>query len=394
MLAVGAQNAQDKTPHNSVVERKPGQTIDYFPLGVVEDANILHGDSTRFERLIGDLHTRGFDSMFMVNNFAERDVPLLDVTDQYRFNMYMMPAGDWNKHWWPASVPNNLPAARSAAQPVVDAWSDHPSLKGYILKDEPHRFHVPKLQLMARTLREIDPDTPLMAPLVGLDRVEPIYSAVGLDAMVIDAYPFGHDNPPCNTRMAGLGYPHLDFVSYIRTVSRKRSAETPLWVILQTHAFDNNNLSLRQPQPSEVRMQQWLALGEGATGVFWFIYSTQQSWTGLVENDELFDEVTMQTYRLLPLRKLFLDLKKTNDRFTVTGQQNPYISTLSSHDGQRLFTLAVNRDCQKAQQLTINARRLQGALRDVETEQLYPLGEPITFQPGDGKLFELLVPNT
>ncbi|MCG8351947.1 MAG: beta-galactosidase [Chloroflexales bacterium] len=391
MLGFGAQNTPNNAPRNTATtaKSKAAQSIDYFPIGVIEDANIVRGDNSDFERTIQNLQARGFDSMFMVNNFAERDASLLNLTDQYDFNMYMMPAGDWNQTWWPASIPKNLPAARNAAQPVVRAWSGHPSLKGYVLKDEPYRAHIPKLQLMARTLRELDPATPLLASLVGLDRVEPIYTAVGLDVMAIDAYPFGRNNPPCDTRMTGLGYHHIDFVPYIRAVSQKRPAGAPLWTILQTHAFSNSNFSLRQPRPSEVRMQQWLALGEGATGVFWFVYSTQQSWIGLEDNNDLLDEVTMQTYRLRPLRKLLLKLQKTDDRFTVAGQKKPYISTLSSRDGQRMFALAVNRDCQQAQQLTINARHLQGVLRDVETEQLYSLGEAITFQPGDGKLLEL-----
>ena len=245
-------------------------------------------------------------------------------------------------------------------------------------------------------MRQLDPDTPLMATLVGLNRVGPIYTAVGFDVMVIDVYPFGLNNPPCDMRMTGFGYKTIDFVAYIRAVSRDRSPDTPLWIILQTHSLDNNRFSLRQPSPSEVRMQQWLALGEGATGIFWFIYSTQQSWIGLVDNPELFDEVTTQNRRLLRLRELFLKLEKTDYRFTVAGEHDPYISTLTSRDDdgddddQRLFALAVNRDCQHEQQLTINAPDPSGTLRDVETGRLYPSGEAMPFLPGDGRLFELL----
>jgi hypothetical protein len=329
-------------------------SVNYFPVGVIEDGNILRSNTKRFEPILQNLTARGFDSVLTVNNFSRRDAPLLDVADQYRFNMYMMPAGDWNKTWWRASIPNDLPTARSAAQPVVDNWRGHPSLKGYVLKDEPSLVHVPKLQTIASTLRQLDPGTPLLAPLVSLDRVEPIHAAVGFDVMLIDVYPFGRNNPPCDMRLTGFGYQQTDFVSYIRAVTRNRSPETPLWIILQTHALKNNRFSLRQPLPSELRMQQWLALGEGATGIFWFIYSTQQSWIGLADAPELFGEVTAQNRRLLPLRELFLEMEKTDDQFGVSGAYDPYISTLiirddddDNDDDQRLFALAVNRDCQQ-----------------------------------------------
>ncbi|MCG8351818.1 MAG: hypothetical protein MI924_28960, partial [Chloroflexales bacterium] len=185
VFGFAAREVSHHLTHTALAEYDPDLDLDYFPVGVVEDSNILRGNTKRFERMLQDLEMRGLDSVFMVNNFSKRDAPLLDVADSYHFNMYMMPAGDWNKTWWPSSIPNEPAAARDAARPVVDAWRGHPSLKGYVLKDEPYLSHIPKLQTMASTMRELDPDTPLMATLVGLNRVGPIYTAVGFDVMVI-----------------------------------------------------------------------------------------------------------------------------------------------------------------------------------------------------------------
>ena len=52
--------------------------------------------------------------------------------------------------------------------------------------------------------------------------------------------------------------------------------------------------------------------------------------------------------------------------------------------------VVVNRDCLQAQALTIQSSRLVGRLKDLETAAIYQLGEPISFPPGDGKLFELI----
>jgi hypothetical protein len=139
-----------------------------------------------------------------------------------------------------------------------------------------------------------------------------------------------------------------------------------------------------------VRAQQWLAIGEGATGIFWFVYSSQQGWTGLVDNPILYPEVTQLAQRVGPLRSLLLGLHKVEDKFTITGNKNPYISTLANKDDQKLYVVAVNRDCENPQMLSISSSTRTGYLRDLESSQIYRMGEPIAFQPGDGRIFELV----
>lgn len=359
----------------------------FFPLGVFEDGNMIGGNTAKFETMLKDLRAHGLDTVLFVNNTVARDEPLLGVADRLGFNVFMMPNGDLNETWWPDQVPATIATARSIAKLIVTAWGKHPSLKGYIVIDEPFLDATQKVALMTQALREADPKRPVLINLIGLNRVGPIFAAAKPDVMQIDVYPAAKDNPPCDFTMNGFAYPQHDFVSYIRTVTATRPITAPLWIILQTHSFDAGIHSLRTPLPSEVRMQQWLALGEGATGIYWFVYSTQQSWIGLADNKPLYDEVAALARRVSPLRGLLLGLHRIDNRFTVAGNNTPYLSTLTDASDTKSYAVIVNKDCQKAQNLTIRSTTVGGRLRDLESGRIYALGQTIPFQPGDGRIF-------
>ncbi len=367
---------------------QPSASAQPFYLGVLEDGNLVNGNPDVFRALLADLQSRGLDTVLFTNNDSERDTPLLTVSDELNFSVLMIPTADLNRSWWPEEVPATLETAMVVADPIVNRWKPHPSLKGYLTKDEPGLHELEKVRLINEAFRNLDPSRPAIPILIGVDRVGPIFNAVHPDILLIDVYPVGAQNAACDLAMSGFGYPNLDVVDYIRAVIQAKPASVPLWVILQTHSFLDQ---LREPRVSEVREQHWLAIGEGAKSIFWFIYSSQQGWKGLRDNPELYAEVTALTQRTLPLRDLLLDLQKSPDLFTITGtgRYEPYVSTLNSVD-HRHFLVAVNRDCLKAQDLTISSPSLKGQLKDLETSARYDLGVPIRFPPGDGKLFELI----
>jgi hypothetical protein len=351
---------------------------------------MIGANAGKFEAMIKDLAARGLDSVMINNSFANLDAPLLDTSDNLDFSVFVLPGGDLSDDWWPFEVPANAETARRVAEPIVQQFAPHPSFKGYIVKDEPGLHELSKVALITQAFQELDPGRPATPILIGVDRAGPIFNAAQPDVMLIDVYPVGSDNPLCDFTMTGFGYGNLDFVGYIRQVTQNKPAHIPLWIILQTHRFGDGGLySLREPVPAEVRAQQWLAIGEGATGIFWFIYGSQQGWTGLVDNPALYPEVTQLAQRVGPLRSLLLGLQKVEDRFTITGAENPYVSTLASKDGQKFYVVAVNRDCEATQMLSISSSMLNGRLRDVESSQIYEMEEPILFRPGDGRIFEL-----
>lgn len=365
--------------------------VDSFPLGVFEDANILGGDTSAFKAMGKDLLSRGFDSVFFANNALDRDSPFFDVADQLDLGIFYAPTWEFDRDWWPSQVPATTGRARVAISPVVNRLRSHRSLKGYSVVDEPTLSQERKLSLVTQAFRDLDPSRPAMPTLVGIDRVGAIVESISPDVLLIDVYPVGRDNATGDFRMTGFGYPDLDFVSYVRLVTRNKPKDVPLWMVLQAHDYrDGGKFGLRKPKPAEVRAENWLAIGEGATGIFWFIYSSQPSWTGLKDNQPLFGEVSSLARRLSALRGTLLNARRGDATFTTSANGMSYVSTLTSLDGSRLYAVVVNRDCERGQKLLIDAPGFQGQLKDLETSNVYPLGTAVQFAPGDGKVFELI----
>ncbi|MCL4368646.1 MAG: carbohydrate binding domain-containing protein [Actinobacteria bacterium] len=381
------------TPATTPVPPPPtGSGAAGFPLGVFEDGNMTYGVSADFEAMINDLKSHALDAVLFTNNSAQRDEPMLSVSDRLGFNVYFAPHYELDRNWWPANVAATIDNARSAIYPLVDLVNGHASVKGYNVADEPTNDQQDKVALAVQAFRERDPGGAIAPILIGINRAEPIFDAAKPSPMLIDVYPVGYANPACDFTMTGFGYTDQDFSSYVRTITRNKPADTPLWIILQIHNFGTDPLySLRQPTVPEVRAQNWMAIGEGATGIFWFIYSSEQGWTGLKDNPTLFQEVSSLASRVAPLRSTLLGLHRTGDQFTVSGGPNPYVSTLTNKDGTKTYAVVVNKgSCGSDQSLSVSSVGLQGQLRDLETNRVYALGAPITFRPGDGKIFELV----
>lgn len=370
-----------------------GRTVaDAFPLGVFEDGNLI-GDAATFAASIDDLRAHHLDSIWFVNTRAADADAFLSVADARRFGVYWY-ALELGETWWPGDVPATIERAREVVHPLVDgmAGDDHPSLKGYNLADEPRLEQAEKLALAVRAFRERDPSRPAMPVLIGVDRAERLLPVVAPDVMVIDVYPVAGGSAPCAFTMDGFGYPGLDVVDYVRRVTSTKPAATPFWVILQTHRFGAGTepWSLREPTVAEVRAQHWLAIGEGATGIFWFVYGSQQGWTGLRDNPALYAEVADLAARTTPLRATLIGLRRSPDRFAVAGDADAHVSTLASPDGRRLYAVVVNRSCADTAGPAVVSAGLVGRLRDAETGAVYEQGEAIALRPGDGRLLELI----
>ncbi|MCC7372909.1 MAG: carbohydrate binding domain-containing protein [Chloroflexi bacterium] len=362
-----------------------------FPLGLFEDANMTEGLNTKFQTLINDAKAKGLDSVLFNNNYVDRDEPMLSLSDSQNFNVYFAPHRELNSGWFYGSAPSTIEAARALAYPIVDRIKAHPSLRGYNLVDEPGVEHQDKLTLMVRAFKERDATRPSLPVLIGLNRGDTLFSAAQPGVFLADVYPMGNANAPCNYTMTGFGYTQEDFSSYIRRLTANKPAGTPLWVILQTHKHSEGpSYALRVPTAPELRAQQWMAVGEGATGIFWFVYSTQQDWTGLKDSPALFTEVGNLANRLGPLRTTLVDTDRVANIFTVTGPNSPYVSTLKSNDGRRTFAVVVNKGtCSGSAGLAVSSG-IGGTLKDLETGAVFAQGAQITFAAGDGKVFELI----
>ena len=214
--------------------------------------------------------------------------------------------------------------------------------------------------------------------------------------------------------MRGFGYNNLDYVDYIRRFTRFKTPEQPLWVLLQTHKTDWPNYKLREPSAAELRAMNWLALGEGASGFFYFHWTSAQTWRGLADNPDLLAEVGHFSRRVRALETLLLSWHKTDDAFFVAdtsrnddSDQFAYTSTLSTAQvvppegeltaqAQRedMYVLLVNRDVTNTRTFTLEMLPTLGTpdtveLLNAESGALQTLSDPITLAPGDAALFQV-----
>src|SRR5690606_2577706 len=122
--------------------------------------------------------------------------------------------------------------------------------------------------------------------------------------------------------MKGFGYTQFNMSSYIRQMTRNKPANDPLYVVLQTHNVGDGSWGmsqLRVPTIPEIRGQHWIAIGEGAEGIFWFIYSSQQGWTGLKDSPTLMAEISSLAQRTNPLKPVLLNANRNaSDLFTAS----------------------------------------------------------------------------
>jgi hypothetical protein len=380
------------TPTSSLPTPTPGGSpTQRFPLGLFEDGNMIFGDTPAFTTLLNDILSHNLDSVFFGNNSTARDEPLLTQADQRGVGVVFAPHHELYDSWYVDGVSATLAKAHEILDPLVDRLRPHPSLLAYNLADEPSLDDQEKLRLAVQAVQERDPNHPSAPVLIAINTADQLFATARPGIFAADIYPIGADNPPCDFTMRGFGYSTEDFSSYIRRITAGKPVSTPLWVILQTHRFGPGGMySLRTPSVPEVRAQHWMAIGEGATGIFWFIYGTQQDWTGLADNPTLFNEVGDLAARTKPLRTTLLNARRIPDAFTVSGGPAPYISTLEGNDGRRYAVVVNKGSCSANQQLSISGPGQSGSLRDISTGEVVALGAPTMFRPGDGRIFELI----
>jgi hypothetical protein len=329
----------------------------------------------------------------IVNGRVDNCNHILSAGNDKNFDIYLNPNGTLEDTWWPSSVSATYANALAAAQSVVNAWGGYNCLKMYYTTDEPSLDRLTKLDLLTQAFRELDPSRQAAPILIGTDRVGPHLNASEPAVLMIDVYPCAWGSSIGDFTMNGYGYPNLDFVSYTRTVVEEQPAPVSTWFILQSHSFGSGgSFSLRQPELEEMRRMFWTAIGEGAKGIFWFIYSTSsdpsQAWLGLKDSQraEDYTEVGDLAGRILPLRSLLLETQKAPDECFVSG--GGYVSTLMSHSGDHFYAVVVNEDCVNSQALTLSSGRFN-RIRDLETGTEVSLDTPIVYRPGDGKIYEL-----
>jgi hypothetical protein len=342
--------------------------------GVFEDSGMVGGPS-EFDAMITDLRLHHLESVMFTNGFLRYELPLADVSDARNFPVYsswMM--GELNEQWWNLAETPDIGTARQVIGPMVDKLKVHPSIRGYNLLDDATPDRNELMRLAVQVFRERDPNHPASPMLVPRDVGRQVFDYVQPDAFLTYDYPIGPNATPCAW---GAG-----FIDDLRYTTATKPSSVPLWLVLQTHqkAWGPAATTLRAPSAEEVRLQNWIAVGEGARGIWWFIYSSQQGWIGLRDQPLLYAEVGDLAQRTMALPQL------TKEADQIFGGPD-YVSTMTDSNGAR-YAIAANMSC-AARDVKLTSS-LSGHLLDVESGETFAFGQPIPFRGGDGRIFEVV----
>lgn len=356
--------------------------------GIEADQGFFSGSST-FRSLIQTWKSRGLDSVLAMNN-----VPDLSVSDAEGFNVIAAPLYDLYRQWFYYEQYNNgaplcggnvsIDCARQIIGPIVDGIKSHPSVGGYYTLDDAHPSLNQRIQLATQVFKEHDTVKPNSPGLIQQGTGEGVFAAAQPNVFTTYDYPAKNGYAPCDFYADSVSQ---DWVQRTRETIQQKPLSTPLWEILQTHGSSTGYL--RTPTVEEVRLQNWLALGEDAKGIYWFSWFTEAFWTGLADNPTLLNEVTNLAGRVNKLRPYLSTIRKVSDKFQVSGSGKAYASTLQDLSTGAFYVIAANQEC-SAQNLSLSSLYYNAQLRDLESGAVYNLGAPIPFDGGDGHLYQVV----
>jgi hypothetical protein len=282
----------------------------------------------------------------------------------------------------------------------------HNGLMGYYIADEP-KWDVntsPEKAKRWRTLmqimREIDPNNPVTWCNIGLGSRTNYVTDIKPHQLLIDVYPkyYGSEgNGDLRETFNVNGWEMTWYIEQYQNLLESYDCQT--WVIGQAHRFMTQ---LEQPTAEEIRSQIWLSLAKGVKGLFFFIYEEGAEWEGLYET-QLINQYNMlsQIYGQLDDHlEILLKLEKTDALdISVTGGGNRFhggnaeVGTFNG--GFDKYFIVANRNCESAYSGTYNDITIDSTtdpgrqFTDIVTGQIYTMGDTITFDLGDGKIFKI-----
>lgn len=372
-------------------EQSIAASNDIFPLGFFEDGSITNSP-TAMQQLITFSRTNNLDSVLFTNNKVATQMPMLNVSDQQNFNVYFAPMDELQTQWFGSTMSATLANAQSVITPLVNQMKTHPSIKGYNLRDDITLPMSEKLRLAVQVFDTLDSTRSASAVF---------RPSTSNDAKVLDIaksrsaityyYPAKNSLAACEWGFSSDI--SNDLTQTYRDINRYKVMDTdPTYAVLQTHKTITGHPSqmLRVPTLEELSLQNWIVLGEGSKGIFWFIYSSSQGWIGVKDSPALaskISEISARTKQLIPV---LTNLQKTENYFRLAGTGNKYISTLVDNKTGKYYLIIANGSCGITQDLTVSSITFQGSLKDVESGQTFNLNTPISVPAGDGRLLEVI----
>jgi hypothetical protein len=361
-----------------------------FLYGAFEDGN-LRATLSKFAELVAELVAAGMNAVAFTNNLILNH-DYLDAADEAGISVVgaqMTPLNAWIKD---DDIPATIENARSVVYPIAPYLSSHPSLMAYNMFDDAIDSYNLKLLLTKQAYAEIDPNHPAIPMLVMQRQALQVSQYVEPD-IFISYYNYLHpQTPECDMFDAPLNKFYWNKVDEsLQWFAQERRGFVQA-LVLQSHSTltspnDTTPTHLREPTPLEIMLLVWIALGLEFCWLFWFLWSTSQTWRGLPDQPENFAAAKAMAVKFFALAPTLENAERIPDRFRVSGSSH-FISTFRSLDGSHLYCV-VARCSPTSGTVTVLSDWYDGTLRDLLTGDTYDLGDPIPFGGGDGRMFVL-----
>ncbi len=398
--ADGTELTGEVTVHRAdpLAKREYRVLKEFFPLGVFYDGNHMHRREV-FRAECEDIAAHGLNTISFVNTWLGRD--RLGTPDGGNWAMEEMKRAGL-KAVWPiqhhnAFMESNAPVselpARKAFAPIVAEARKYDALAAYYLWDEPGNHLAHRLRVASRVVEDLDPRRPPTACLIGTDRIKNVGRAMEAPIMCIDPYAVSYGSELGDFRMSGFGYRTLDMGDYIDLAVDAARPGANLWVIVQTHNFQTQ---LRQPTPAEVRAMSWISLARGAKGLIWFVYHTDQGWTGLVDADRKptprYQAAAEVARTVAPMADTLLALERADTPAARVASERAEVRTFRHGRTGRRFLICVNRDVTRKRPIHLKGIVNARSARDLARGRSLPIraGQlTVTLPPGGGAVLAL-----
>ncbi len=164
-------------------------------------------------------------------------------------------------------------------------FREHPALMGYYVMDEPSNsgHTIAQLREMNKIIEDRDPMRPKF--FIDNDPLEFPSCIPEVDIIMLDPYCIAGPKASLNRIVRDM--------NYARDISRRTDrGEKPVFVVLQAHPYGGEALTM--PTPEQIRAETYLAITEGARGVFYFLFEEIDGLDGIHNPDGTFEEPQWQ----------------------------------------------------------------------------------------------------
>jgi hypothetical protein len=281
-------------------------------------------------------------------------------------------------------------------RPFVEAIKDQPALLAYRMNDEPFVEEIGGYRALHQALAKLDPQHPGISLMCrdgwtggnrrGPDNMKKIVDGVGEDVLYNDLYPIR--NPPEESLK------FLDRFAQCLDDDQRQAGGRPLWIMGQSYHYRQE---LRDPTPAEIRVQAYLSIAHGATGMMYYQYNG--SAPSLFDADGNPNACHAELGKVLGELHQLAPLLLTLQRVKVDVDVPPDIDLQGfiAKDGRR-YLIVVNKNVEKERTLDV---RLPGAevgkILDVRSGQTIAFEKKVdriesklTIAPGDGRVLKLV----